>query len=78
MKKILADHPLVLKDPEPAVKVNELADSSVNFNCRPWVKTADYGTVYADVIRAVKEQFDAEGISIPYPKIDIHLDPAKA
>ena len=73
MKKILADHPLVLKDPEPAVKVNELADSSVNFNCRPWVKTADYWTVYADVTRAVKEEFDKEGISIPYPQSDIHL-----
>ena len=73
MKKILADHPLVLKDPEPAVKVNELADSSVNFNCRPWVKTADYWTVYADVTRAVKEEFDKEGISIPYPQSEIHM-----
>jgi len=73
MKKILADHPLVLKDPEPAVKVNELADSSVNFNCRPWVKTADYWTVYADVTRAVKEEFDKEGISIPYPQSDLHI-----
>ncbi len=78
MKKILADHPLVLKDPQPVVTVNELADSSVNFNCRPWVKTEDYWTVYGEVTRAVKEQFDAEGISIPYPQIDIHLDPAKS
>ena len=78
MKRILSEHPLVLKEPEPAVTVNELADSSVNFNCRPWVKTADYWTVYADVTRTVKEQFDAEGISIPYPQMDIHLDPAKA
>ena len=73
MKKILSEHPLVLKDPEPVVTVNELADSSVNFNCRPWVKTADYWTVYADVTRKVKEEFDKEGISIPYPQSDIHL-----
>jgi small conductance mechanosensitive channel len=78
MKKILSGHPLVLKDPEPVVTVNELADSSVNFICRPWVETADYWTVYGEVTRAVKEQFDAEGISIPYPQMDIHLDPAKA
>lgn len=78
MQKILAEHPLVLKDPSPAVTVHELADSSVNFICRPWVKTADYWTVYWDVTRAVKEQFDAEGISIPYPQMDIHLDPGKA
>ena len=78
MKKILSEHPLVLKDPEPAVKINELADSSVNFNCRPWVETADYWTVYTEVTRAVKEEFDKAGISIPYPQMDIHLDPAKA
>ena len=77
MKKILSIHPLVLKDPAPGIAITELADSSVNFNCRPWVKTADYWTVYADVTRAVKEAFDKEGISIPYPQMDIHLDPAK-
>ncbi len=78
MQKILLAHPLVLKDPEPAVKVNELADSSVNFNCRPWVETADYWTVYSDITRSVKEEFDKASISIPYPQMDIHLDPAKA
>jgi len=78
MQKILLAHPLVLKDPEPAVKVNELADSSVNFNCRPWVETADYWTVYSDITRSVKEEFDKANISIPYPQMDIHLDPAKA
>ncbi len=78
MKKILAAHPLVLKDPAPGIAITELADSSVNFNCRPWVKTADYWTVYADVTRAVKEAFDKEGISIPYPQMDVHMDPAKS
>ena len=78
MQKILLAHPLVLKDPAPVVKVNELADSSVNFNCRPWVKTADYWTVYSDITRSVKEEFDKANISIPYPQMDIHLDPAKA
>ncbi len=73
MHKILAEHPLVLQDPAPAIAVTELADSSVNFNCRPWVKTSDYWTVYADITRAVKEEFDKEGISIPYPQSDIHV-----
>ncbi|MEA1900805.1 MAG: mechanosensitive ion channel [Thermodesulfobacteriota bacterium] len=54
LEKITNDHELVLKDPEPDIKVHELADSSVNFICRPWVKTADYWTVYWDVTRAVK------------------------
>ena len=73
MEKILSEHPLVLKDPAPMIKVNELADSSVNFICRPWVKTADYWTVLWEVTRTVKERFDEEGISIPYPQSDIHL-----
>ncbi len=78
MKKILSGNPLVLKEPEPVVTVNELADSSVNFICRPWVETADYWTVYGEITRAVKEEFDKADISIPYPQMDIHLDPTKA
>jgi len=73
MEQILSEHPLVLKDPAPTIKVNELADSSVNFICRPWVKTADYWTVLWEVTRTVKERFDEEGISIPYPQSDIHV-----
>jgi small conductance mechanosensitive channel len=53
--------------------VHELGDSSVNFICRPWTKSDDYWTVYWDVTRAVKERFDAEGVSIPFPQRDVHL-----
>ena len=73
MEQILSEHPLVLKDPAPTIKVSELADSSVNFICRPWVKTADYWTVLWEVTRTVKERFDEEGISIPYPQSEIHV-----
>jgi small conductance mechanosensitive channel len=73
IEDILKKHDLVLDDPEPVVKVAELANSSVNFVCRPWSKTTDYWTVKFDVTKAVKEQFDAEGISIPYPQQDLHL-----
>ena len=73
LEKITNDHELVLKDPEPVIKLHELADSSVNFICRPWVKTADYWTVYWDVTRSVKEEFDRQGVSIPFPQRDIHL-----
>ena len=54
-------------------RVHQLADSSVNFICRPWVKTADYWAVYWDLTHQVKEAFDADGISIPYPQRDIHI-----
>ena len=73
IERILEQHPLVLKDPEPTVKVHELADSSVNFICRPWVKTEDYWTTYWEVTRAVKESFDNEGVSIPFPQRDMHI-----
>lgn len=71
--RILADHEKVLKDPAPTVEVVALADSSVNFVVRPWVKTPDYWAVYFDVTRAIKERFDEAGISIPFPQRDIHL-----
>lgn len=73
LEKILTDHPLVLKDPAPVVRMHELADSSVNFVCRPWSLTSDYWTVYWDVTREVKKQFDAESVSIPFPQRDIHV-----
>jgi small conductance mechanosensitive channel len=73
LTKLVTDHPLVLADPAPVIKLNELADSSVNFVVRPWTKTADYWTVYWDLIKGVKQAFDREGISIPFPQRDVHL-----
>ena len=63
----------VLKDPAPVVAVLELADSSVNFAVRPWVKTADYWDLYFDLTEKVKLTFDQQGISIPFPQTDVHL-----
>jgi small conductance mechanosensitive channel len=65
--------PRILKDPAPKVAVSELADSSVNFVVRPWVAAADYWGVKFDFTEAVKLRFDAEGISIPFPQMDVHL-----
>lgn len=64
----------VLKEPEPFVAVSELAESSVNFVVRLWVKSEDYWGVHFDTIEKVKLTFDERGISIPYPQMDIHLD----
>jgi len=73
LETILANHPLVLKDPAPAVALGELADSSVNFNVRPWVKTEDYWTVYSEIHETVKLEFDKLNISIPFPQRDVHM-----
>ncbi len=73
LEEAVAEHPLVLKDPAPTIRVNELADSSVNFVCRPWVRSEDYWTVYWDLMRDVKERFDRGGVSIPFPQQDVHF-----
>jgi len=70
---ILAQHPLILSSPEPLIKVHALSASSVDFIVRPWVKTINYWDVYWDVTRTVKERFDEEGISIPFPQRDLHI-----
>ncbi|MGH8222083.1 MAG: mechanosensitive ion channel family protein [Woeseiaceae bacterium] len=63
----------ILKDPECIIAVSELADSSVNFVVRPWVKTADYWAVKFGLTEAIKKRFDESGISIPFPQRDVHL-----
>jgi small conductance mechanosensitive channel len=70
---ILKNDSRVLEDPAPLVVVAELADSSVNFNVRPWVKTEDYWAVYFDVLENVKIELDKAGIEIPFPQRDVHI-----
>ncbi len=78
LEAILAAEPRVLKDPAPTIGVLELGDSSIHFAVRPWVKTADYFATLFALNQAIKETFDREGISIPFPQRDIHLIPADA
>ena len=70
-RKILDEHELVLADPEPVVRVKELADSSVNFDVRGWVDTDDYWTAQPELLRQIKQRCDAENISIPFPQRDL-------
>ena len=81
-KKILQDlieaDERILKDPAPLIAVSELADSSVNFVVRPWVKSNDYWAVYFDLTEKGKKRFDEEGISIPFPQRDVHVYEHKA
>ena len=73
LQRILAEDPRILEDPAPVVAVSELADSSVNFVVRPWVARADYWNVFWDTSERVKLEFDAHGITIPFPQRDVHL-----
>jgi small conductance mechanosensitive channel len=78
MLDLLAADERVLKDPAPQVAVANLGDSSVDFVVRPWVNAADYWAVKFDFTQAVKEKFDAEGVSIPFPQRDVHMFHADA
>lgn len=73
LEEIVRAHPKVHAEPEPVVRVHELADSSVNFVVRPWADAGDYWDVKWDVTRAVKERFDAEGLNIPFPQQELHV-----
>ena len=71
--KVLANHELVKKDPEPFVRLSKHGDSALEFTVRAWCETANYWAVYFDLLEQVKAEFDANGIEIPYPQMDVHI-----
>jgi len=71
--QVLSEDERILAEPEPVIGVLALADSSVNFAVRPWVKSADYWAVYFDLHEKIKKRFDQEGITIPFPQQDVYL-----
>jgi small conductance mechanosensitive channel len=73
IQTVLSNDSRILNDPAPQIVVSELADSSVNFNVRPWVNTGDYWGVYFDTTEQVKKKFDEQKISIPFPQRDVHM-----
>lgn len=74
MTDVVSAHEKVHADPAPVIRVAELADSSVNFQVRPWVAADDYWPVRSELIEQIKMAFDENGISIPFPQMDLHLD----
>lgn len=67
----------IIKDREMTVRLNELSASSINFIVRAWSKSADLQTVYWDVLERIKRDFDANGISFPYPQMDVNFKRVK-
>ena len=78
IKTVIDADERILKDPEAAIVVGELGDSSVNINVRPWVNSADYWAVRGDLLEIIKVKFDEAGISIPYPQHDVYMHEVKA
>lgn len=73
IQKVLDAEPRVLKDPAPVIAVAEMGDSSVNIVVRPWCAASDYWPMRFDLMRALKEQIEAAGCSIPYPQQDVYV-----
>lgn len=76
--EIINSHDKVLKDPEPFVRLGSLGDSSVNLTVRIWAKKEDYWDIHFYVNEKVYQKFDeVEGLSIPFPQMDVHVDQVK-
>lgn len=72
--QVIAAEERVLTDTPPLIAVGELGASSVNFYVRPWVKADDYWNVKFALTENIKQAFDENGISIPFPQMDVHLN----
>jgi len=73
IERVVKGCSMVLSEPEPVIAVHELGDSSVNFVVRPWVATGDYWATRWELTRAIKEELEKAGCSIPFPQRDVHL-----
>jgi small conductance mechanosensitive channel len=77
-REILEGDARIIKDKGVTVKLAELGDSSVNFNVRGWCTKEDYWDIHFYVNEKVYEKFDeVEGLSIPFPQMDVHVDQEK-
>jgi len=73
IRKLMNDDARILQDPAPFVELGALADSSVNFTVRAWVNTPDYWAVHFDMNKKIYQTFAKEGLSIPFPQMDVHV-----
>ncbi|MCB9650551.1 MAG: mechanosensitive ion channel family protein [Deltaproteobacteria bacterium] len=64
-----------LPEPAPQVFLDVLGDSAILWKVRVWTNTPDYWAVREKLTRAIKTKLDAAGIGIPFPQMDVHLDP---
>jgi small conductance mechanosensitive channel len=78
LTQIVTDEPRILEDPEPLVAVDALAESSINFVVRPWVKTDDYWAVKWDLTEQIKLGFDERGFNFPFPSRDVYVHQEKS
>lgn len=74
IRELLAKSPFAEKDPPPLVRIGELGESAVVLHVRVWTQHEHYWELYYDLLEQVKQAFDENGISIPYPQMDVHIE----
>jgi small conductance mechanosensitive channel len=73
LRGLIDKDPRILQDPEPFIAVSELGDSSVNIVVRAWAEASNYWGIYFDLTESVYKTFDSEGLNIPFPQMDVHI-----
>ena len=73
LQQVITSHPKVLLDPPPFARLSGYGESAMDYTIRVWCENADYWLVYHDLLEGVKEAFDREGISIPYPQVEVKI-----
>ncbi len=73
IREILDEDERVHKEPEPLIAISNLGDSSVEIRVRPWTHRSNVWPLRYDITKKVKESFDKNGVSIPFPQRDVHL-----
>ena len=73
VREVLDADDRVLDEPESLVAISSLGDSAVSIRVRPWTETANVWPLRYDITKRIKERFDEEGLSFPFPQHDVHL-----
>jgi len=74
IEKVIASHPMIMAEPGYTIRLAAHGDSALTYNVRVWCESANYWTVYYDLCENVKKAFDSEGIEIPFPQVDVHVN----
>ena len=77
MEQVYLSCPSVIADKGVNVHVSSLGDSAVTIEAFGWVPGSEYLSSKWYITEEIKLKYDAEGIKIPYPQMDVHLDPSK-
>ena len=73
LARVVEAHPLTLKEPEPMIRVDGYGDNAIEYILRAWCANGDYWTVYYDLLEGIKPAFDAAGIEMTYPHVNVHM-----